>query len=161
MTPQRPQYLSPSLPDDQAADAPGSRIDLGPGVWVSPEALRFSFTTSSGPGGQNVNKRATRAELRLRLADLPIPADAAQRLAKILAWRLTDEGEILIDADEHRSQLQNKRACVERLRELVIKSLVRPKTRRPTKPTKGSQRRRIEEKKRRGNIKRGRKDDGD
>jgi ribosome-associated protein len=50
---------------------------------------------------------------------------------------------------------------VERLRELVIKSLVRPKTRRPTKPTKGSQRRRIEEKKRRGNIKRGRKDDGD
>lgn len=136
---------------------PASWIELAPGVVVPPESIRYSFSSSSGPGGQNVNKRATQAELRIRLADIPIAVDARQRLAAMLSRRLNDEGEIFIDADEFRSQLQNKRACLDRLREMVVKALVRPKPRRATKPTKGSQRRRIEEKKRRGDIKRGRK----
>lgn len=141
----------------EADKPPDSWIDLAPGVAVPPESIRFSFSSSSGPGGQNVNKRATQAELRIRLDDIPIAADARQRLAAMLSRRVNDEGEIFIDADEFRSQLQNKRACLDRLRDMVVKALVRPKTRRATKPTKGSQRRRIEEKKRRGDIKRGRK----
>jgi ribosome-associated protein len=135
-----------------------SGIELAPGIRVPESALAFSFASSSGPGGQNVNKRATKAELRIRLADLPLPPDAAPRLAALAGRRLTDDGELVISSDEQRSQMQNRAACLERLRELLVRALARPKRRRPTRPSRGSIERRLEAKRTASDRKRARRD---
>ena len=116
--------------------------------------LEFSFVASAGPGGQNVNKRATKAQLRVRLADLPLTHAQQGRLARLAGSLLTASGDLLIIADDRRSQGQNKSACVDRLSALVKQALVAPKVRRPTKPSRGSKERRLQEKKVRGQIKR-------
>jgi ribosome-associated protein len=128
-------------------------VEVAPGVGMPPDALRFSFVQSGGPGGQNVNKRATKAELRVSIADLPIPAQARERLARLAGHRLTGEGELLIIAEEHRSQSRNRAACLDRLRELLVRSLVRPRPRRKTGPTRGSIERRLAEKRHTGQRK--------
>lgn len=135
--------------DSQDRDGQDGGIPVAPGVRMAPGLLAFSFASSSGPGGQNVNKRATKAELRVRLVDIPIPPDARERLAVLAGRRLTEAGELLIAADEYRSQGRNRDACLERLRELIVRAQVRPKRRRPTRPSRGSVERRLEEKKRR------------
>src|SRR5690606_11337029 len=81
----------------------GAGVEIAPGVHAPPGALRFTFVSSAGPGGQNVNKRATKAELRIGLAELPLAPDAAARLARLAGSRLTDAGELVITSDEHRS----------------------------------------------------------
>jgi ribosome-associated protein len=131
-------------------------VEIAPGVVVAPSALRFSFTTSSGPGGQNVNKRATRAELRVSLMDLTMSPAAIERLRRFASHRVTIEGELIVESDRTRSQEQNRSDCLERLRELVVLALVEPKRRRKTRPTKGSRERRISEKKSRSRTKRNR-----
>ena len=123
-----------------------SGLELAPGVRIPESLARFSYASSSGPGGQNVNKRATKAELRISLSDLPMPGDALVRLRGLAGRYLTDAGELVIAADEHRSQAQNRSACLERLRELLVRALVRPKRRRPTRPSRGSVERRLESK---------------
>ncbi len=135
--------------------------DLAPGVRVGPGVVRFAFSSSSGPGGQNVNKRATKAELRVLLSDLPIPADALTRLAALAGQRLTADGEILITSDEHRSQGQNRAACLDRLRELLVRALARPRKRRPTRPSRGSVERRLASKRIEGQRKRTRRERGE
>ncbi|MCC6229539.1 MAG: aminoacyl-tRNA hydrolase [Phycisphaerales bacterium] len=130
-----------------------SIIEIAPGVRVHESVLEFSFTTSSGPGGQNVNKRATRAELRVKLADLPVHPAARHRLADAAGWRVTPDGVLILDSGEHRSQLQNKGECLERLRELVTRAIVVPKVRKKTKPSRGSKERRLAGKKARSEIK--------
>lgn len=135
-------------------DTPSSStIEVAPGVRVHENLLEFSFTTSSGPGGQNVNKRATRAELRVRLADLPIHPAARHRLADAAGWRVKPDGVLILDSGEHRSQLQNKSECLDRLRELVTRAIVVPKVRKKTKPSRGSKERRLAGKKARSEIK--------
>jgi ribosome-associated protein len=131
--------------------------DLAPGVRVAPGAVRFAFSASSGPGGQNVNKRATKAELRVLLSDLPLPADALARLRALAGQRLADTGELIITSDEHRSQGQNRAECLARLRELVIRAMVRPKKRRPTRPSRGSVERRLAGKRRESDRKKNRR----
>lgn len=148
----------PTNPD---SEIPPSRISLAPGVTIDDSALRFTFTTSQGPGGQNVNKRSTRAQLAVSIDDLPIPADARARLARLAGSKLTDEGVLMISSSSTRSQRQNRDACVERLSELVTASLVRPKKRRPTKPSKGAVKRRLDSKRKRGDIKRSRSSGSD
>lgn len=133
--------------------ASSSTVEIAPGVSVHESVLEFSFTTSSGPGGQNVNKRATRAELRVKLADLPIHPAARHRLADAAGWRVTPDGVLILDSGEHRSQLQNKGECLERLRELVTRAVVVPKVRKKTKPSRGSKERRLAGKKARSEIK--------
>jgi ribosome-associated protein len=142
-------------------DAAPAGVEVAPGVRVPAEALRFSFSSSSGPGGQNVNKRATKAELRVRLADLPIHPDARQRVAEHAPHLVTDSGELLIAADEHRSQSRNKDECLDRLRAIVVRAMVRPKPRRKTRPSRGSVERRLAEKKAVGARKRNRRGDGE
>jgi ribosome-associated protein len=142
-----------------SALGPG-RLELAPGVTVPAGAVGLSFVASGGPGGQNVNKRATKAELRIRLDDLPIPPDARLRLAGLAGRRLSDRGEIVIAADEHRSQGRNRAACFERLRELILRAMVRPKRRRATRPSRGSVERRLESKRARGAVKRNRRAGG-
>jgi ribosome-associated protein len=136
---------------------PQGSIQLAPTVAVPASAVSFSFSSSSGPGGQNVNKRATKAELRVLLADLPIPHDALLRLAAMAGQRLTDAGELVIVSDEHRSQPRNKAECLARLRELIVRALVRPRKRRATRPSRGSVERRLEAKRRDSHIKRSRR----
>lgn len=142
-----------------AGDGPShvrTGVELAPGVVVPEAALDFAAVRSSGPGGQNVNKVSTKVELRVRVADLPLAPWALDRLATLAGRKISDAGVLAIASDEHRSQSRNKSECLERLRMLLIESMTRPKRRVKTKPTKSSQRRRVDDKKARGGIKKNR-----
>ena len=132
------------------------RLPLGPGASVPESALRFSFVASGGPGGQNVNKRATKAELRVALADLWMPEPARARLARLAGRRLAD-GDLLFTSDVHRSQGQNRAECLDRLRELVLAALAPPRPRKKTRPSRGSVERRLQSKRHASETKRRRK----
>lgn len=133
-------------------------VEVAPGVRVAESVLEFSYSSASGPGGQNVNKRATRAQLRVRIVEIPISLRARERLSKLGSHWVVDDDTLLIASDEHRSQSQNRDECLRRLRALVVAARVTPKTRVATKPSRGSIERRIEGKKRRAETKRKRKD---
>ncbi|MBI2921041.1 MAG: aminoacyl-tRNA hydrolase [Planctomycetes bacterium] len=121
------------------------------GTWIVPaSALRVHFARGGGPGGQNVNKLNTKAELRVRVADLAFPRpDVEERFRERQAARITAGGEILLTSQVHRSQPQNLEDCLARLAALLRAALVQPRVRRPTRPTKGSKERRLEAKRRR------------
>lgn len=133
-------------------------VEVAPGVRVAESALEFSYSSASGPGGQNVNKRATRAQLRVRIVEIPISLRARERLATLGSHWVVDGDTLLIASDEHRSQSQNREECLRRLRALVVAARVPPKPRVATKPSRGSIERRIEGKKRRAETKRGRRE---
>ena len=130
------------------------RVRLAPGVRVDEGALSFHTSRSSGPGGQNVNKRDTKVELRVPVDAIPLSREARSRLTRLAGDRVTESGELRIECQETRSQRRNRDIAVDRLRELVVKALKKPKRRIRTKPTKASQRRRVEEKVARGQRKR-------
>ena len=117
-------------------------------------ATHVTFIRSAGPGGQNVNKVATAAQLRFRLADCPgLDEASAQRLRKLAGRRLTDGDEIIIVARNHRTQEGNRRDAWERLTALVEAALKAPVPRRATKPTRASRERRLSGKVRAGQTK--------
>ena len=118
---------------------------------------------ASGPGGQNVNKVSTAVELRFDVEASSLPHDVKHRLMALAGTRMTQEGILLIDSREHRTQAQNRLAARERLIALIRQALVRPRVRRPTKPKAAAREKRLTGKKLRGTIKvlRGRKDTDD
>ncbi len=124
---------------------------------VRPGALRVTYVRSRGPGGQNVNKRSTKAELRVALADIDLPPDAAERLARLARSRLTGDAEIVITSDVGRSQTENRAACEDVLSRLIARAMTPPTPRRPTRPTKGSRERRLASKQARARTKRDRR----
>jgi ribosome-associated protein len=139
------------------SDAPvGDVFDLAPGVRVPASVVTFSYSRSGGPGGQNVNKVSTKAELRVHINDIPISHRARARLTTIAGRRLTDAGELIVVSEAERSQSGNRAECLAKLREMLVQALVEPKVRRKTKPSRGSKERRLKEKKSRGQIKKGR-----
>jgi ribosome-associated protein len=128
---------------------------ITPQIVIGDEELEWKFIRSSGPGGQNVNKVSSAVQLRFLLAqNRSLPPAARQRLRRLAGQRLIDDGSILVAARSERSQEQNRRAALGRLEALVRQALVEPKVRRKTRPTRASQERRIESKKKRGSTKR-------
>ena len=115
--------------------------------------LQESFVQASGPGGQNVNKVATAVQLRWNIEASSLPAPIKARFRRRFGSRLTQAGDLIIDARAHRSQAQNRRAARERLVEMIKAVAEPPKRRIKTKPTRGSVRRRLAAKKRRGEVK--------
>ena len=135
-----------------------AQLELAPGVHAPSSALRLQYARSSGPGGQNVNKVNSKAELWLTLnAITGLRSSARERLTRLAGHRLTLAGEIHIASDEVRSQSANRERILELLRTLIVQAMHEPKPRKRTRPTKASKRRRLDEKKHRGAIKHGRR----
>jgi ribosome-associated protein len=121
---------------------------------IPEQDLQFHFVRASGPGGQNVNKVATAAQLRFDLAGTTALEPAVKaRLREQAANRINAEGALLISARNHRTQEGNRREALARLEVLIARACIVPKTRRATRPTFGSQQRRMETKTQRKRLK--------
>ncbi|HSL58282.1 MAG TPA: alternative ribosome rescue aminoacyl-tRNA hydrolase ArfB [Acidimicrobiales bacterium] len=132
--------------------APTDDLPVASGVVIPAAELRWRFGPSGGPGGQHANRAHTRVELSVDLAGSPtLPAHARDRLVA----RLGDE--VRVTVDEERSQSRNRSLARARLAEKLAGALVVPRSRRPTRPTAGSKRRRLDDKRRRGDLKRERR----
>jgi ribosome-associated protein len=138
-------------------------IDVRPGLTIPDSDLEFRASRSGGPGGQHVNTTASQVELRFDLDGTSALADYTKgRLREIAAGRISSEGVLRIVRSTHRSQSVNKEECLEALKALLLQALAPPpKKRRPTKPSKGAKRRRLDAKKQRGQVKKDRSFRGD
>ena len=121
-------------------------------VSINEADIQVDFVLGSGPGGQNVNKVATTAQLRFNTAALP--EDLRLRLARLAGSRITADGVLVIQARQYRTQEQNRQAALERLVELVRKAAVPPRPRHKTRPTLASKMKRLEGKRKRSETKR-------
>src|SRR5215471_16824334 len=116
-------------------------------IQIPDEEFEFTFARSSGPGGQNVNKVNSKAVLRWSPAASPsLPEDVRARFLSRYASRLTTAGELILTGQKSRDQNRNVEDCLDRLKEMLLAVTRRPVPRRPTKPSRGSQKRRLEAK---------------
>jgi ribosome-associated protein len=129
-------------------------IQITRSIFLDERELDESFVRASGPGGQNVNKVSTAVELRWNVAQSPaLPEPVRARLMKLAGRRLTLDGVLIIQADQFRSQDRNRADALDRLIQLVREAAIAPIPRRPTRPTLGSKKRRLESKGKRGDLK--------
>ncbi len=144
----------PDQPQPNPSGDAADEVVLAPGATVPGSALRFRQSPASGPGGQNVNRRHTRAELRVGLLDIRMPVRARKRLRDLGGERMTADGVLILVCERTRSARQNQEEVLDRLKELVRQAMVEPKRRIPTRPSRRSNERRLEAKKRTGERKR-------
>jgi ribosome-associated protein len=130
---------------------------ITPTLFLPDEELSVSFVRASGPGGQNVNKVATAVQLRFDVRRSPsLTGEVKTRLERLAGSRMTTDGVLVIEAKRYRTQDQNRQDAGARLVALIARALVRPRPRRPTRPSPSARAARLQQKKVRGGIKRGR-----
>jgi ribosome-associated protein len=133
-------------------------LTVNAGLSIAESELEESFVRSSGPGGQNVNKVATAVQLRFDVRRSPsLPEAVRERLVRLAGSRLTTDGVLIIEARRFRTQERNRQDARDRLVALVRRAAEKPKPRRPTRLPAGVKRRRLEGKRRRGSLKRQRR----
>ncbi len=139
---------------EAAQDDSMANLFVRPGVWIDRSELRFSFSRSGGPGGQNVNKLNTKVTLRFNVADsASLTESQRKRILLRLNTRINDEGVLQIMSSENRSQSANRRAAIDRLCDMLATALAPVRRRVKTKVPQRSKKRRMAEKDRRGQTK--------
>jgi ribosome-associated protein len=137
-------------------------LEINADIHIPDDELHWSFARSGGPGGQNVNKVASKAILRWDVAATSsLPEHVKQRLLAHQRKRITNEGELVLNSQRYRDQERNREDCLQKLRDIVLEAATLPKRRRPTKPTRGSRMNRLQEKRRRAEVKSLRKKPGE
>lgn len=135
-------------------------VDLAPGLRISRSSLRWQFARGGGPGGQNVNKLNTKAEVWLAIDQIQgLSAAAMVRLRTLAGSRLTQQDQIHLSCAIHRSQEQNRQEVIGRLGRLILSAAREPRPRRKTRPTRASKTRRLDTKRRRSKTKSQRRPD--
>jgi ribosome-associated protein len=130
-------------------------LEVAPGLAIPDSEISVSFVRASGPGGQNVNKVSTAAQLRFDLQGSSVLTPGVKaRLRALSGRRLIADGTILIVARNQRTQEHNRRDAEERLSELIRRALIAPKARKATRPTRAARERRLEHKTHQGRTKR-------
>jgi ribosome-associated protein len=133
-------------------------LEVGGGVAIPLRELRFSYSRSRGPGGQNVNRRDTKATLYWKIrSSRSLPEDVRARFLERFPRRVNTAGEVVIVSQRFRDRGRNCADCVEKLRRMLAEASVRPTPRRATRPTRASVVRRVADKRRRSVQKRGRR----
>ncbi len=131
-----------------------ARIQITNTIWVSDDELHEKFVRASGPGGQNVNKVSSAVQLRFNVRlSRSLPDRIRERILSSGDSRLTNDGELVLEAGRHRTQDANRRDALERLKDIIRAAAHVPRKRVATRPTLGSRKRRLESKARRGLIK--------
>ena len=133
------------------------RIEITPQIHIDPAELQIEFIRASGPGGQNVNKVSTAVRLRFDAAHSPsLPEPVRRRLVRLAGKKIDSQGGLALLARRFRTQEANRRDALERLVELIRRAAEEPKPRQRTKPTRASRERRLESKRQRSDVKKGR-----